>query len=232
MVVRSRRRSRWAAMGVVVVVSAGLAAAAVAVGGIAAGDDVIRACVSKRNGAVRIVSAKKRCRKGERRVTWSRRGPAGAKGANGADGVAGVRGVEGPPGAAGAPAASTVMGNTSVELLGGPAGAFATFPPSGFSADVPGGDTQVSPNATTIVRDLFVRIGSAPGPTGLRSFELLAGNRTALTCTMSGTADTCTSGEATATVAPGTDLVFRQMLVEAPAAPAPGLRWSFRALTP
>ncbi len=65
----------------------------------AASATTIYACVSKKSGAMRIVSAKAKCRRGERKLSWSSTGPAGSGGAPGA---------AGPPGAAGAPGANGV----------------------------------------------------------------------------------------------------------------------------
>ena len=49
----------------------------------------ITACAKKRSGAVRLVAGAKKCRKGEQRVAWNQRGPAGANGAPGVPGAAG-----------------------------------------------------------------------------------------------------------------------------------------------
>ncbi|NUR92851.1 MAG: collagen-like protein, partial [Nonomuraea sp.] len=62
-----------------------------------AASGVITACVSS-HGALRVVGAKTPCRKGERRLDWNRRGPAGAQGPAGSRGPAGARGPEGSRG--------------------------------------------------------------------------------------------------------------------------------------
>ena len=62
---------------------------------------MVKACAKKKGGALRLA---KRCRKGERRVTWAMRGPTGVTGPagpQGAPGVAGQNGAQGPPGANG-----------------------------------------------------------------------------------------------------------------------------------
>ena len=62
---------------------------------------MVKACAKKKGGALRLA---KKCRKGERRVTWATRGPAGLTGPagpQGAPGVAGTDGAQGPPGANG-----------------------------------------------------------------------------------------------------------------------------------
>jgi hypothetical protein len=89
----------------VAVLGAGVGVAVVAVGIAYAtsgqrSSEVV-ACVAKANGDARIVSAKTRCKKGERRVSWNRRGPRGLRGAVGRSGPAGPKGDPGAPGAQG-----------------------------------------------------------------------------------------------------------------------------------
>jgi hypothetical protein len=52
-------------------------------------DGQVRACAGAKSGAVRLVRGSSKCRRGEQRVTWSRRGPAGKPGTPGTDGAAG-----------------------------------------------------------------------------------------------------------------------------------------------
>jgi hypothetical protein len=61
----------------------------------AAGATTIYTCVSKKSGAMRIVSAKTKCRHGERKLSWNAAGPAGPAGATGATGAAGKQGASG-----------------------------------------------------------------------------------------------------------------------------------------
>lgn len=79
----------------------------VAVGAFSASDSqtsrTITACVKTKGGELRVVSSSTRCRRGERRVTWSRIGRAGPAGLQGAQGPAGERGPQGDAGAPGAP---------------------------------------------------------------------------------------------------------------------------------
>jgi hypothetical protein len=89
----------------VAVLVAGGAIAAVA-GGIAyatsgQSSSQVVACVAKKNGAARIVGAKTRCKKSERRVSWNRRGVRGVRGAAGPAGPTGATGPQGPVGAKG-----------------------------------------------------------------------------------------------------------------------------------
>jgi hypothetical protein len=72
-----------------------LGGSAYAVGsGSSAGAPVIRACYSKRTGALRLLQAGS-CRRGERELAWNQQG---RRGATGAPGPAGARGPEGPAG--------------------------------------------------------------------------------------------------------------------------------------
>jgi hypothetical protein len=63
-----------------------------------AGAATIHTCVSKKSGAMRIVSARAKCRGGERKLSWNSSGaagPAGPGGASGAPGAAGKQGADG-----------------------------------------------------------------------------------------------------------------------------------------
>ncbi len=57
----------------------------------------IYTCANK-GGAIRLVSAKTKCKHGERKVSWNASGPAGAPGAAGSPGVAGSPGAPGTNG--------------------------------------------------------------------------------------------------------------------------------------
>jgi hypothetical protein len=61
----------------------------------AAGATTIYACVSKKNGAMRIVSAKAKCKRGEHKLSWGASGPAGPAGPAGAPGAPGAPGANG-----------------------------------------------------------------------------------------------------------------------------------------
>jgi hypothetical protein len=52
-------------------------------------------CVSNKIGAIRIVSAKTKCRRGEHKLSWGSTGPQGTTGAAGAPGAAGASGANG-----------------------------------------------------------------------------------------------------------------------------------------
>jgi hypothetical protein len=60
----------------------------------------LRACANE-EGVIRLLKAGKKCKKGQKAVSWNQEGPAGARGAAG---PAGATGAAGAAGAAGAPA--------------------------------------------------------------------------------------------------------------------------------
>jgi hypothetical protein len=55
---------------------------------------VVNGCAKAKTGALRVLKSGQRCRRGERKLTWNRRGPSGSAGATGA---AGAGGPAGPP---------------------------------------------------------------------------------------------------------------------------------------
>jgi hypothetical protein len=61
----------------------------------AAGATTIYACVNKKSGAMRIVSAKAKCKRTEHKLSWGTTGPAGPAGAPGTPGAAGAPGANG-----------------------------------------------------------------------------------------------------------------------------------------
>ena len=66
------------------------------------GNRVLRGCVNRRSGALRLVAGHAKCRRRERSVVWNKRGPVGAAGAAGAPGAPGATGAAGPKGDTGA----------------------------------------------------------------------------------------------------------------------------------
>ena len=108
----------------------------------------ITACSHKKTGAVRIVSAKAKCKSNEKRVTWNVKGATGAQGltglggpagpagstgpagADGRDGEDGKNGVDGKDGAPGAPGADGEDGKDGAMGPAGPAGGAAEVDPN------------------------------------------------------------------------------------------------------
>ena len=65
--------------------------------------DTIRACYGKEGGDLRVLAkSSAKCRRGERALSWNKRGPAGVNGLAGADGQDGSTGPAGADGAEGA----------------------------------------------------------------------------------------------------------------------------------
>jgi cysteine-rich repeat protein len=97
-------RARLVTVGALAALASALVIAGAALSaGSSASASTITACVKKSTGAARIVSSSTRCKRGERRVTWKRIGPAGKQGPPGAQGATGAEGAQGTPGADGAP---------------------------------------------------------------------------------------------------------------------------------
>lgn len=86
-----------------------------AVTAIPGSDGVIHGCYRAKAGQLRVVKARARCRKGEKPLSWSQRGPQGANG------------VQGPSGPAGAPGAAGAVGIQGEQGLPGAAGSAVAF---------------------------------------------------------------------------------------------------------
>jgi hypothetical protein len=84
---------------------------------------LLHGCVSKHDGALRVVSGPSRCGKRERAITFDREGPRGKTGARGAAGPAGPAGAVGPAGPAGGTSGGGLQGETGAGGPQGPAGA-------------------------------------------------------------------------------------------------------------
>jgi len=70
--------------------------------GTSAQGDIIRACVLRTTGALRIIDANKSCSPNERAIEWGQIGPPGPAGPAGPTGLAGPAGPVGPAGPQGA----------------------------------------------------------------------------------------------------------------------------------
>jgi hypothetical protein len=78
------------------------ASAAATLGQGSASDRPLRACVDGRTGALSVVSAGRRCGRGDRALRWNIRGKTGPPGPVGAQGEPGAPGATGVAGLAGA----------------------------------------------------------------------------------------------------------------------------------
>jgi len=95
---------------------------------------VINACVKKKDGRVRIVSAAATCRHNEQALSWNAQGqpgPAGPAGATGRSGPTGPAGAPGPPGIAGAKGDPGARGATGAAGPAGRAGPTGVQGPAG-----------------------------------------------------------------------------------------------------
>ena len=126
-------RSKLAVLLLTTVVLAGFAAFVSA--GIQNSDSAITGCY-KRTGELRVIDKSKPCKKGERRLTWNKRGPRGERGPQGKRGPRGRQGERGPQGERGLPGERGLQGET------GPPGERGERGPAGPSAYtvVMGGD--------------------------------------------------------------------------------------------
>jgi lamin tail-like protein/collagen triple helix repeat protein len=89
---------------------------------------VIKACVKKKTGQVRVVGSGGACRRGESPLSWNAQGPAGVRGAAGVTGPAGPAGPLGPSGPKGDAGA---RGATGPAGAAGPQGAAGAQGPAG-----------------------------------------------------------------------------------------------------
>jgi hypothetical protein len=119
---------------------------------------VYTGCYAVSTGALRLVSARIRCDRGERRVHWGRRGPAGPiglQGPQGDPGPQGGEGAQGPSGATGAtgsPGPAGAVGPTGPQGDPGPQGMQGDPGPQGVQGD-PGPQGAAGPQGL-------------PGPSG------------------------------------------------------------------
>jgi hypothetical protein len=119
-----------------------------ATGGFATAPSSIKACVGA-HGVLKILTGKK-CKSGQKTVTWNKQGPAGARGATGTSGTAGLNGNPGPS------ATTALTANNALALGGVPVSGFTrsdcastTGQIKGFALvpkDLPNTFTPVSPS--------------------------------------------------------------------------------------
>jgi Collagen triple helix repeat (20 copies) len=90
--------------------------------GIPSAGGIFAGCYLKKGGVLRLVKTSRRCRRTERRVKWSVRGPAGLRGVAGARGAQGAQGSAGPTGPAGAQGPAGAAGPAGADGPVGPEG--------------------------------------------------------------------------------------------------------------
>lgn len=187
-----------------------VAAVAVAVGAgglafAASGGGALHACAAKRNGVLRLSA---RCRKDERAVSWSVRGPRGRRGRSGPQGPGGSAGVAGAPGS---PAASIMTARTSATIgQEGFLAASGSSTMSGTESDV----TVLTPDATTIAQDLAVTdLTSTPGDNTRVYVLRVNGSDTALTCSIVSGAHTCTDSMDSVSIPPASQVTIHRAVL-------------------
>ena len=162
----------------------------------------IKACSHAKTGQLRL-RGKRRCRKGERGIVWSVRGPRGAKGARGLRGPAGSGGTDG------------TNGSALSAIFSARATAYSSVLNPGYAAV--SGITEVSATEATVetlapasgftAGGLAVNATSAPGAGGSITVSLRAnGADSPLTCTISDPATTCLNRSSAAAIPGGSTI--------------------------
>jgi Collagen triple helix repeat (20 copies) len=138
-----RPPDRWISYAIVAAVS-GLAVTGIAVAAKKPSGSQITGCYAKKSGALRVAKGK-RCKRGERKIVWTKNGVRGARGARGARGVRGTKGSAGPRGATGAQGTNGSAGATGPI---GPSTAFEAINPGPVS--ITGTDTSSADSLATL----------------------------------------------------------------------------------
>jgi hypothetical protein len=163
---------------------------------------VIHACRRKAGGALRVVPARARCRRGEVALAWSARGlrgeagaagpagptgPHGPTGASGPTGPTGLRGTTGPSGPAGSSGPSGPSGRTGASGPSGPAGQRGASGPSGPQGIAgPKGEPGAGLSSLDALDGITCSTGAGSGVVEL-SYD--ADSHAALTCVVGATGD-------------------------------------------
>jgi collagen triple helix repeat protein len=170
---------------------------------------VVRACAHARTGNLRLLRKPLRCRRTERIVTWGvigPRGPQGVKGDIGPTSLQGPKGEAGPAGPQGPKGDSGPIGPSgpgSPAIFSAQATSYAGVLSPAYAAvsgvmQVTSTESQaqtLSPAADFTAANMSVRVSSAPGAGNSLTVTLRDdGADTALACTISSSATTCTSG--------------------------------------
>jgi hypothetical protein len=106
----------------------------------------IKACYKKKTGALRMVAKRKRCKAGERKLTWNHSGHRGARGLTGTAGSPGPRGPAGPIG----PAGLSGTDGAGPPGPGGPTGATGPTGPTGATGPTGPSDSREAVNTAPV----------------------------------------------------------------------------------
>jgi hypothetical protein len=177
----------------------------------------IKACANKKTGTLRL-RTKRTCRRGERALVWSIRGPRGLRGPRGVQGSPGS-GSPGSPGGPGDPGDPGSDGSGTTAILTARATAYSSALNPGYASVT--GSTQVAASDASVetlapatgfaASDLAVRASTALLPGSSITVTLRAnGADTPLACTIEAGSVGCTNTAATATV-PGSVPVSLQI---------------------
>ena len=137
----------------------------------------IQACAARKDGRLRIVSRAGECRRQERAVSWSIRGPqgergpagpVGSQGPTGASGPQGATGDQGAVGAAGAPGPAGPQGQRGLQGDAGPQGPAGPEGAQGATGPLgPKGDPGTSITALEALDGLACHAGDREGSVSL-----------------------------------------------------------------
>lgn len=172
---------------------------------------VIRACVDRASGEIRIPRTTRPCFQRERTLIWSVEGPVGPQGPAGTPGLAGPMGPQGEVGAPGLPGARGPAGADGAAGASGPAGPAGPVGPQGDPG--PAGPAGGFGAYGSFI-DLQTQTNTSPGnpiPILLRTTELSSGvsivNNSDITVDDTGVYNISFSAQVTKTDA-GSDTVY------------------------
>jgi hypothetical protein len=213
---------------VIAIVALVVATTGVAIGSFAPKNGKITACYSKKSGALRLVDAKKKCRKGEQRIAWNQKGRRGPRGPVGDEGFDGFDGFDG---ADGAEAASMLTGSFTTEVT---SDVFAAPSGTSVASATESNRMTLSPAVATVARDLAVSLDPGAPVPGAAVFTFILrddGADTDVRCSITGEARSCDSDSATAPLSAGSRLTLMHSQTGTTATDRV-FRFGWRATTP
>lgn len=189
-------------------IALGGGAYAAATGSFVGHNGVIHGCVLS-SGQLDVIKPGKHCPRKTASLSFAANGRAGARGPAGTPGQPGSPGSPGQPGSPGSPAASAFTSgfkNTAfIQTLFGPVSGIGPTSNTDESAVV-----EASPAVTIVGRDLVGEYLHDTAPSGTRSFTLrVNGADTALTCTYTIPATSCSDTSDAVTIPAGSQLSIK-----------------------
>lgn len=167
-----RKTDRWVSYTVAAIVLALVAGGIATAAKKPASGQRVTGCYAKKNGALRILTRGKRCKRGERKIVWTRsgtRGARGPRGLSGSDGANGPRGATGAAGAVGPRGATGPQGSTGSTGPVGPSNSFEAFN---------AGPISITATDASSANSLATLAGLAPGSYALTARVQLNGPAT------------------------------------------------------